>query len=144
MFEVRHVLARKSDQVFQVEPTETVYRALELLAEHDIGALAVVDQDRLIGIFSERDYARKVVLHGLTSRNTLVRELMSPNPVTITPDEPIEACMTLMTERRIRHLPVLSEGRLTGLVSIGDIVKMLLAEREGLIEELEGYIGGKT
>ncbi len=144
MFEVRHVLARKSDQVFQVEPTETVYRALELLAEHDIGALAVVDQDRLVGIFSERDYARKVVLHGLTSRNTLVRELMSPNPVTITPDEPIEACMTLMTERRIRHLPVLSEGRLTGLVSIGDIVKMLLAEREGLIEELEGYIGGKT
>ncbi len=144
MFEVRHVLARKSDQVFQVEPTETVYRALELLAEHDIGALAVVDQDRLVGIFSERDYARTVVLHGLTSRNTLVRELMSPNPVTITPDEPIEACMTLMTERRIRHLPVLSEGRLTGLVSIGDIVKMLLAEREGLIEELEGYIGGKT
>ncbi len=144
MYEVRHVLARKGEQVFQIGPAESVYRALEILAEHDIGALAVVDEGRLIGIFSERDYARKVVLHGLTSRQTMVRELMSPDPVTVGPDTPIESCMTLMTERRIRHLPVLSEGRLTGLVSIGDIVKMLLAEREGLIEELQGYIGGKT
>ncbi|MHB1544250.1 MAG: CBS domain-containing protein [Gammaproteobacteria bacterium] len=144
MFQVRHVLARKGDLVFQVDPTETVYRALEILAEHDVGALAVVDENRLVGIFSERDYARKVVLHGLTSRNTVVRELMSLDPVTITPDTPIEACMVLMTERRIRHLPVLSEGRLAGLVSIGDIVKMLMAEREGLIEELREYIGGKT
>ncbi|EQD68676.1 signal-transduction protein with CBS domain protein, partial [mine drainage metagenome] len=118
MFAVRHVIARKGEQVYQVGPSETVYRALELLAEHDIGALAVVDGERLVGIFSERDYTRKVVLHGLTSRSTVVRELMSPDPVTVTPDTPIEACMTLMTERRIRHLPILEAGHLAGLVSI--------------------------
>lgn len=143
MFTVCHVLQKKGDQVYQVAPTESVYRALELLAEHDVGALAVVDGVCLVGIFSERDYARKVVLHGLTSKNTLVRELMSPDPVTVTPETSIDACMTLMTGRRIRHLPVLADGRLAGLVSIGDIVKMILAEREGLIEELQGYIGGK-
>ena len=107
-------------------------------------ALAVVESGQLVGIFSERDYARKVVLQGLTSKTTRVRALMSPNPITAAPGTSIADCMRLMIEHRIRHLPILEAGQLAGLVSIGDIVKGLLAEQEALIGDLRDYIGGKS
>jgi CBS domain-containing protein len=144
MIQVRHLLEKKGAQVFSVGPEDSVYQALESLARHDIGALAVVESGRLVGIFSERDYARKVVLQGLTSKTTRVRALMSPNPVTAALETSIADCMRLMTEHRIRHLPILEAGQLVGLVSIGDIVKGLLAEQEALIGDLRDYIGGKS
>ena len=144
MMQVRHLLQKKGTQVFSVGPEDSVYQALESLAHHDIGALAVVESGQLVGIFSERDYARKVVLQGLTSKTTRVRALMSSNPVTAAPETSIADCMRLMTEHRIRHLPILEAGQLAGLVSIGDIVKGLLAEQEALIGDLRDYIGGKS
>ena len=144
MMQARHLLEKKGTQVFSVGPEDSVYQALEALARHDIGALAVVEGDRLVGMFSERDYARKVVLQGLTSRTTRVRALMSSDPVTAEPQTSIADCMRLMTEHRIRHLPILVAGQLSGLVSIGDLVKSLLAEQEELIGELRDYIGGKS
>jgi CBS domain-containing protein len=144
MMQARHLLEKKGTQVFTVGPEDSVYQALEALARHDIGALAVVEGDRLVGMFSERDYARKVVLQGLTSRTTRVRALMSSDPVTAEPQTSIADCMRLMTEHRIRHLPILVAGQLSGLVSIGDLVKSLLAEQEELIGELRDYIGGKS
>lgn len=139
---VRHILQKKGNSVFSVEPTSTVYSALELMVERDVGSLLVMDNGKFAGIFTERDYARKVMLKGKSSRETLIRDIMSEHPATVTPDETVEQCMSLMTKRYIRHLPVLEEDKLVGLVSIGDIVKYIIEEQKFIIENLEHYITG--
>jgi CBS domain-containing protein len=142
MTTVRQVLQRKPPGVWTVGPQATAYEALALMAEMNIGAVLVIESDALVGIFSERDYARKVILMGRSSRETAVSELMSHPVVTVNPDIPIEACMALMTERHFRHLPVVEEGRLIGIVSIGDIGKAIIADQRVFIHDLESYITG--
>lgn len=142
MATVRDVLRRKSAAVWTVPPDATVYRALELMAEKNIGAVLVTQNERLVGIFSERDYARKVILHGRSSREVTVGELMSSPVLCVPPEESIESCMALMTERHCRHLPVREGERLVGIVSIGDIGKAIIAEQEIAIRNLESYITG--
>lgn len=142
MTTVQQLLASKGSEVVGIGPGATVYEALRLMGEHNIGALVVTDEGRLVGIISERDYARKVILKGKRSRETAVSEIMTPAPVTVQPSDSLETCMQLMTERRVRHLPVLQDGRLVGIVSIGDAVKAIMAQQAFMIEQLEQYIGG--
>jgi CBS domain-containing protein len=124
-----------------VGPDDTVFTALTLLAEYDIGALVVLDRGKLVGIFSERDYARKIILKGKASRDTLVREIMSEKVCCVTLDETVEECMALMTEQRIRHLPIIGEGdRVIGILSIGDLVKETISDQQFTIEQLVTYI----
>ncbi len=137
---VAHILDVKGRAVFAVAPDALVYEALEMMAEHDVGALVVLDGDRLIGIVSERDYARKVILLGRRSQEAPVRDIMTETVHTVTPESSVADCMELMTERRIRHLPVLADGELVGVVSIGDVVKAVISDQEHLIEQLERYI----
>jgi CBS domain-containing protein len=142
MNKVRDILMAKGHEVWCVEPAATVFAALQLMAEKEIGALAVMEGPRLIGVISERDYARKVILLGRSSPNTLVKEIMTSPVVCTHPDQPIEECMAIVTEKRVRHLPVIEEGRLIGLISIGDLVKSIIADQRFIIEQLERYICG--
>ncbi|MGE0816274.1 MAG: CBS domain-containing protein [Vicinamibacterales bacterium] len=137
---VQQVLAAKSGSVLSVAPTSSVYAALALMAAHDIGALVVVDGDRLAGMFSERDYARKVVLRGKSSATLTVADVMTPDVLTVTPRCTMEDCMAIMTDHHVRHLPVLGADGLVGLVSIGDVVKAMLDDQRFVIEQLEQYI----
>ena len=137
---VGDLLQSKGAKVFFVEPGQSVFEALEVMAANDIGAVLVCTGGEIEGILSERDYARQVILKGKASRDTRVREIMSTDLVTVDPDRGIEECMALMTGRRIRHLPVVDRDELVGLISIGDVVKALLLEREHRIEQLETYI----
>ena len=139
---VKELLEAKPAALWTVTPDATVYRALEILAEKDIGALPVVDGGRLIGIFSERDYARKVVLKGRASRDVPVSELMVKAVLCVSPTDSIQDCMALMTERRVRHLPVVEGDRLAGIVTIGDVVKSVITEQRHTIRDLERYIRG--
>lgn len=126
-----------------VTPIDTVFHALTLMAQHDIGALLVLDGEKLVGIFSERDYARKIILHGKSSKETLVREIMSDRVAYVTPATTLDECMALMTERHFRHLPVLSEtDEVLGIISIGDLVKETISAQQMIISELERYITG--
>ena len=143
MTTVRDLLRIKGNEVWSIAPDASVYEALTLMAEKDIGALLVLDGGQLAGILSERDYARKIVLKGKTSRETAVREIMTGKVMWTRPEQTIEECMALMTNKRIRHLPVLDEGRLIGVISIGDVVKSIISEQEFMIEQLENYITGK-
>jgi CBS domain-containing protein len=136
---VRQMLANKPD-VYSVRPDDTVYDALKLMADRNIGAVLVISQGDLVGILSERDYARKVILYGKTSRETLVQEIMTARLVTVEPAWTAPQCMSLMTDKRIRHLPVLENGQLVGVISIGDVVRALVDEQQFTIRELEGYI----
>ena len=137
---VRQMLHGKSPLI-SISLTATVYDALDLMARHDIGALVVVDHGgRLAGMFSERDYARKVILHGKLSKELAVSEIMTPRVVSVAPDDSVEACMTLMTDKHVRHLPVMDGDTVVGLVSIGDVVKALLHEQQFVINQLERYI----
>lgn len=136
---VRQILARKPD-VFFVDPATTVLNALRLMADHNIGAVLVLDGDTIVGIFSERDYARKVVLHGKSSRDVPVSEVMTSPVVCADPHWTAHECMALMTQRHIRHLPVVEHGRLTGIISIGDIVSAVVSEQTITIRSLEHYI----
>lgn len=140
MATVRQVLRRKGTQVWTIQPSDSVLAAIQIMAERDIGALVVVDGNHPIGLLSERDYARNVYLKGRSSPGTMVREVMSAPIVSVEPDETVEACMELMTERRIRHLPVIEYDRLVGLVSIGDLVKSIISEQEHVIEQLQLFI----
>ncbi len=142
MSTVRELLRAKPAEVWTIGPMASVYEALELMAEKDIGAVLVLDQDRLVGIFSERDYARKVVLRGKTSRETTVGELMTQVLFYVMPQQTVEDCLALMTQKRVRHLPVLDGTRLIGIVSIGDAVKAIIAEQQTTIHDLEVYITG--
>lgn len=137
---VRDLLANKGSQVWSVSPGSTVFEALQLMAEKEIGAVLVLEEGRLVGIFSERDYARQVALKGKTSRDTPVREVMTSRVVFVRPDQSIDDCMALMTDKRFRHLPVMEGEKLLGVLSIGDVVKAVISEKQFLIEQLENYI----
>jgi len=137
---VAGILEEKGDRVWTIGPEATVYEALELLADRNVGAVVVVDGTGLVGIMSERDYARKVVLLDRVSKKTTVAEIMTSDVITVAPDARVSDCMTLMTERRVRHLPGGGAGRLLGRVSIGDVVRAVIAEREFMIDQLEQYI----
>ena len=137
---IKQLLLGKSRSIISVVPDTTVYDALVILADKDIGALLVMDGDELLGIFSERDYARRVVLQGKTSRDTLVRDIMTPRVVCVKPEQTVDEAMAMMTEIRCRHLPVIEHGKVVGVVSIGDLVKEIISEQEFLIQQLETYI----
>ena len=137
---VKMMLDSKPAGLHAIAPGASVFDAIKLMAEKGIGALIVLDQERLAGIVSERDYARKVILHGRSSHETRVSEIMSAKVVTVESLQTVDDCMALMTERRIRHLPVVDEGKLVGMLSIGDLVKELIADREETIKQLETYI----
>lgn len=135
--------AKQSQGVFTITPNVTVLDALKVMAEKNVGALPVTEDGKLVGIISERDYARKGVLQGRSSIGTAVREIMTRVVITVTPRESIRECMSLMTDRHLRHLPVIDNNQLIGLLSIGDIVKETIAEQDGLILQLEQYIRGE-
>ena len=137
---VAQLLEGKRHGVLSISPDASVYDALGLMAEHEVGALVVMQGERLEGIFSERDYARKVILYGKSSRETLVREIMTARVVCVVPEQSVDQCMALMTDKRIRHLPVLADNRVVGVVSIGDVVKEVISEQRFVIEQLEQYI----
>jgi CBS domain-containing protein len=139
---VAAVLATKGHQVYAVPPNTMVFEALEEMARHNIGALVVLQDDRLLGIFSERDYARSVALQGRASRETRVLDVMSDRLVTVASDTTIAECMQLMTDRRIRHLPVVEQGRVVGIISIGDVVNFIIDAQRDTIHHLQGYIAG--
>jgi CBS domain-containing protein len=138
---VSQLLQAKGTATWSVSPDTSVFDALVLMAEKNIGAVLVLEGDKLVGILSERDYARKVVLHGKTSRDTPVRTIMTSPVLTVRPDWTIEQCMALMTDKRIRHLPVLEDDRVMGVISIGDVVKSIITEQSFMIEQLANYIG---
>lgn len=142
MNSVRQLLKEKGNEVWTISPNKTVYQALELMAEKDVGALIVADGQNVLGIFSERDYARKVILKGISSVNTTISQLMVKEVIYVTPDESIDDCMALMTKNRIRHLPVIEDNSLIGLVSIGDVVNHIISIQEFKINELKKYITG--
>jgi len=137
---VRQLLEMKGNRVLSTTPDTSVYDALLVMAEMEIGALIVMEGERLAGIFSERDYARNVVLKGKTSRETPVREIMTASVITVAPEQTVEDCMNLMSNKRIRHLPVLENGKVVGMLSIGDLVKETIAHQQFLISQLESYI----
>ncbi len=139
---IRQLLEGKGYDIVSAKSDTSVYEALELMAEHNIGALLVLDGDNLVGIFSERDYARKVVLKGKASRGTVLGEIMSRRVSCVRTDQTIEESMALMTDKHIRHLPVLEDEKLVGVISIGDVVKAVISEQEFLIGQLENYITG--
>lgn len=140
MLTVRELLAKKGSQVWSVSPDATVYEALQLMAEQNVGAVLVLAGEQLAGILSERDYARKVILLGKSSKDTPVREIMTQRVVCVRPTNTIDECMALMTDKRVRHLPVVAEKHVTGVISIGDVVKATIAEQRFIIEQLEHYI----
>jgi len=143
MATVRQLLDAKGHDVWSITPRSSVFEALELMSEKDVGALLVVDKEgRLEGIFSERDYARKLVLKGKISKKTSVADLMTENVIHVSPSASFEECMQVMTEKRIRHLPVLEEGRVAGIVTIGDVVKQIISRQEMTIKHLGDYISG--
>jgi CBS domain-containing protein len=139
---VRDILEVKGRTVWSVDYGSTVFDALSLMAEKEIGALVVLDEARVAGIISERDYARKVILHGRASPTTRVEEIMTSHVAYTHLDQSIEECMAIMTDKRIRHLPVLQDGKLIGIISIGDLVKAIIADQKFMIEQLERYITG--
>ncbi|HWO41503.1 MAG TPA: CBS domain-containing protein [Candidatus Eisenbacteria bacterium] len=140
MKRVRDILDAKGRDVWSIAPDASVYDAIKLMADKSIGALLVVDNGQLVGIISERDYARKVILQGRSSKTTRVREIMTSRVIYTHPDQNIEECMAVMTDKRIRHLPVLDQGHLVGIISIGDLVKSIIVEQKFIIEQLEKYI----
>lgn len=141
---VHNLLEGKGNEVWSVVPDETVYGALEKMAELDVGALLVMEESELVGIFSERDYARKIALAGKDSRHTPVEDIMTSKVYCVEPDQTVEEAMALMTNRRVRHLPVLGAGgEVIGVISIGDVVKDIIAEKEFQIEQLEKFIAGR-
>jgi CBS domain-containing protein len=139
---VAQLLRSKPHGVLSITPDTAVYHALQLMADKNVGALLVLDGDSLVGIFSERDYARKVILVGKSSKETQVREIMSSHVLYVRPQQTIQDCMALMTDKRVRHLPVLDEHRVVGVISIGDVVKSIISEQEFMIEQLQNYISG--
>ena len=135
-----HDLLRGKPAIYSVRPDDTVYDALRLMADKNIGAVLVLSDQQVEGIFSERDYARKVMLLGKTSKQTLVRDIMTTHVVCVEPGWSVEQCMALMTEKRVRHLPVMDQGRLAGVISIGDVVRALVEEQQFTIDSLRRYI----
>ncbi len=142
MLEVRQLLADKGHRIFAIGPDEPVLAAVRLMADHYIGALLVMRGDELVGIVSERDYARKIILQNRASADTPVRDIMSSPVVTVRPNDTTDTCMRICTERRVRHLPVVEGGKVVGVLSIGDLVKSVISEQSQQIEHLQRYIAG--
>jgi CBS domain-containing protein len=142
MHTANDILREKGHIVWSVAPTNTVLEALGVMAQHDIGAVLVLDGDRLVGVFTERDYARKVVLAGRSSRESQVREIMTSQIICVTPDRSIDECMALMTNKRLRHLPVVDRKHVVGIISIGDLVKAMIDDQQFTITQLQSYIAG--
>lgn len=144
MDKVRDILNRKGFEYFYVHPGNSVYEALQSMADKDIGAVMVIEEGNLVGMFTERDYARKIVLHGLTSKDTKVGDFMTKSVFSVGPDTSINDCMALMTGKRIRHLPVTEKNNIIGIISIGDVVNYVIQQQDSTIKDLENYIyGGK-
>ena len=144
MKSVAHILKAKADQrVYSIAPTASVLDAVKLMAERNIGALVVMEGEKIVGIITERDYARKIVLMARSSKDTPVRDIMTPSAMYVSPVQTNEECMALMTETRVRHLLVVDGGKLIGLISIGDLVKDIISEQKFIIEQLEHYITGE-
>jgi len=139
---IRQVLEEKGSEVIAIEPGASVYSAIEIMAGNGIGALMVMEGTRPVGLISERDYARNVDLKGRSSIDTEVREVMTRHVYCVRPEQTVEQCMALMTDKRVRHLPVIEDDRVTGIVSIGDLVKSIIADQQFIIEQLEHYICG--
>jgi len=143
MKRVKEILSAKGGDLWSIGPNQSVYDAIHLLAEKKIGALAVLDGDQLVGILSERDYARQIILKGRSSESTQVKDIMTSDVITTTPGQDIQQCMQLMTEKRIRHLPIIGDDdSLIGMISIGDLVRAIIAEQQSTIGDLEKYISG--
>jgi len=143
MGKVKEILKAKPNHggaIFSVEPNTIVFKAIELMAEKNIGGLLITENGKLVGIFTERDYARKLILKGKSSKDTTIGELMTKNPFTVNSDATIEECMQIMSDKRFRHLPVVDGDNLTGIISIGDVVRYIIEEQKSIIEHLEGYI----
>ena len=139
---IEKILCQKNREIWSVSPDATVYDAIALMAEKNVGALLVLENERLVGIVSERDYSRKVMLRGKTSRNTIVREIMTTELTIAHPRETVEECLRFMTEKRIRHLPVIADGSLRGVISIGDLVKEVISAQSATLDQLRDYISG--
>ena len=142
MTTIAQILTNKGQDVWSTRPADLVLDAIKTMAEKGVGALPVMDGDKLAGIFSERDYARKIVLEGRSSRDTAVNDIMTRDVILASPDQSIEECMSVMTENRIRHLPVVENDRVIGIISLGDLVKVIIVEQKELINQLERYISG--
>lgn len=136
------LLNQKGREVFSISPSTCVYDALALMAEKEIGALIVMEDGRLVGLISERDYARKVILQGRSSKDTAVADIMTPEVITASPCDSVDECMRVMTEHRIRHLPVVDNGRIVGVISVGDLVKSIISSQQDEIQHLHAYIQG--
>lgn len=136
------ILAQKGTEIFSVSPEATVFEAVEIMATKNVGALLVIQEGKLVGLISERDYTRKVMLRGKRSRETQVREIMSTELTVVSPREPVENCLRMMTDKRVRHLPVLDGDTIRGVISIGDLVKWVIATQSAAIAHLEMYISG--
>ncbi|HEY2018881.1 MAG TPA: CBS domain-containing protein [Bryobacteraceae bacterium] len=139
---IASILKTKGNAVWSVAPDSTVYDAISLMAERSVGALLVLSENQLVGIISERDYARKVILQGRSSKDTPVHEIMTRSPITVTPDHTVDECMVIMTQCRIRHLPILDRARVVGVLSIGDLVKAIIRAQAHTIDQLHTYISG--
>ena len=139
---VSDILKSKGSEVWSVKPDDTVFESLQLMAEKEVGALLVLDEGHLVGIVTERDYARKVILEGKSSKNSSVAEVMTKRVLCVTPERTVDECMALMTDKRARHLPVIDHKRVIGVVSIGDLVKAMINEQKVLIDQLQHYISG--
>lgn len=137
---VREILKKKGSDIYSISPQATVYEALQVMADKNIGAVLVIEKGKLVGILSERDYARKVILKGKASKETTVADLMTKNVLYVSPDKNVEDCMFLMTTKNIRHLPVIEDDRLIGIISINDVVKIIIAEQKFAIDTLEKYM----
>jgi CBS domain-containing protein len=142
MITVKDILQTKGHEVISITPDTTVYESLTIMADKNVGALVVLDGETVAGIMSERDYARKVILHGKSSRELQVREIMTSRVYYVRPEQNVQECMAQMTDKHVRHLPVIEDDRLVGIISIGDVVKTIMAEQESTIKLLESYITG--
>ena len=137
---VKQLVEEKPHKLLSIVPSMSVFEALQKMAEFDVGALVILDEGRLVGIFSERDYARKLILHGKSSKETRVEDIMTTRVVCIGPDRSAEECMALMTDKRVRHLPVLEDKKVVAVISIGDVVREMIEDQKHTIEQLEQYI----
>ncbi len=139
---VKQLLETKGNDILTIDPNNTVYDAIKLMADHHVGSLLVMEKDKLVGIITERDYSRNVILKGKSSKETPVKDIMISNILCVQPEKTIEECMALMTEKHVRHLPVIGSDKVIGIISIGDLVKAIISEQKFMIEQLEHYISG--
>ena len=139
---IKQLLATKGSDVLTISPNSTVYEAIKMMADHQVGSLLVMENEKLLGIITERDYSRNIILKGKSSKDTPVKDIMISNILCVQPEKSVEECMALMTDKRVRHLPVVENSKIVGIISIGDLVKAIISEQKFMIEQLEHYING--